>query len=433
MTNHRGLRKKIVPAPGAGAAMLLLLLQIALPGASIQSDGSSVAAAQQRAQQPQSRDIVGGALAAAAAAFATTTHEQRNYRVTVNIDARDSITQVLSVDWEADSGGTRDRKNGSLNVYACESQRLDEQTCTQILEGSPIPPHKNSGGLVLRVFPKSYFGQRFSTEPGQKLVRSVVESDDDDDDDDEKLPASTHEVSSQLEALPSILTITMPRRFSHFDKHIKRHLPEAEPISAWDAVSSSFLATATEMDRLGISTSRDRIFYRRQQISHLHQNYSFSRRASVGQIGRIISHMDAWARVATASLEYSLILEDDDARVLPTFRRKNIRALVESLDRRGKWHVCFIYQTPRDVASNGLTTERAPPEAAIDEPSEKRLAFSWSMLAYIVSHEGAQRLLELARQEPMSGGIDDLVSMWNQRDLLRAFTATTLDYFETSR
>ena len=243
-------------------------------------------------------------------------------------------------------------------------------------------------------------------------------------------------------------------------------MPETVSFAAWDGPAHP-VATANELGRLGVTLSDDTRIWGRRSFHHLHSNYSWAQKASSGQVNRAlllfaacalskqqeagrhtrtytqllfsriprpslilrqigctVSHIGAWARVAEASKEdvpYSIILEDD-AVVLPTFERNNVRALVDDLDQmEGEWHLCYIYLRPEDRGPGGPSRS--------SNSSHGPAQYSWSLLAYVVSHAGAQRLLELARSEPLIGPIDDVVSLWSQKGHLRAFSATTLNHF----
>ena len=58
--------------------------------------------------------------------------------------------------------------------------------------------------------------------------------------------------------------------------------------------------------------------------------------------------------------------------------------------------------------------------------------YSWSLLAYLVSHAGAERLLELAQSEPLYGPIDDMISHWEKRSLLNVAFPTRRDLGENA-
>ena len=131
-------------------------------------------------------------------------------------------------------------------------------------------------------------------------------------------------------------------------------------------------------------------------------------------------------------MPYSIILEDD-AVVLPTFQRENVRVLVDNLNRtEGEWHLCYVYLRPEDKAPDGPAPDARGESETMGSQRVRRAGYSWSLLAYVVSHAGAQRLLELARSEPLIGPIDDVVSLWSQKGHLRAFSATTLNHFENA-
>ena len=100
--------------------------------------------------------------------------------------------------------------------------------------------------------------------------------------------------------------------------------------------------------------------------------------------------LGAHCQLDPTEVPYALILEDD-AVVLPTFHRDTVRAMVGELDRGvgmknhssndSTWHVAYIYLRRRFPRSQRIRAEsvRAP------------RGYSWSLLAYLVSHAGAER------------------------------------------
>jgi GR25 family glycosyltransferase involved in LPS biosynthesis len=233
-------------------------------------------------------------------------------------------------------------------------------------------------------------------------------------------------------ALPRVFVIVLDedeRRVDHFRTHIARRLPEAEQFSAFNAKEDA-VGTAEALDRLRVTLSKSERSWLGQRVGGLQEGDAWVSTALAGQIGVTASQVGVWERVALSDPEevpYAVILEDD-ATLLPTFRRDTVRAMVDELDRgiwmddppsssssnsssssSDTWHVAYIYLRPEDF-----------PKVSDSEQNQlmRQGGYAWSLLAYVVSHAGAQRLLELARSEPLFGPIDDMISMWQQRGLV---------------
>ena len=133
-------------------------------------------------------------------------------------------------------------------------------------------------------------------------------------------------------------------------------------------------------------------------------------------------------------MPYAVIFEDD-AVLLQAFCRDIVRTMVEELDRGGAggknssssssddtaWHIAYIYLRPEDFPDVMDSDRRG-----LVRPG----GYSWSLLAYVVSHAGAERLLELAQSEPLYGPIDDMIGQWHQRGLVNVAFPTRRDFVE---
>ena len=125
--------------------------------------------------------------------------------------------------------------------------------------------------------------------------------------------------------------------------------------------------------------------------------------ALAGQIGVTASQISVWERIASSDpkeVPYAVIFEDD-AVLLKAFRRSIVRTMVDELDRGGAggknssssgsddtaWHIAYIYLRPEDFPEVMDSDRRG-----LVRPG----GYSWSLLAYAVSHAGAERLLRRA-------------------------------------
>ena len=238
-------------------------------------------------------------------------------------------------------------------------------------------------------------------------------------------------------ALPKVFVIVLTedaRRVDHFHKHLSRRLPEAEQFEALNAKEDP-VGTAQELDRLRVSLSTSAHRWRDHRVEGLRLDDAWVSTARTGEVGVTASQISVWERIANSDpteVPYALILEDD-AVVLPTFHRDTVRAMVDELDRGvgmknhssndSTWHVAYIYLRPEDF-----------PEVSESEQNQfvRPGGYSWSLLAYLVSHAGAERLLKLAQSEPLYGPIDDMISHWEKRSLLNVAFPTRRDLVENA-
>ena len=242
------------------------------------------------------------------------------------------------------------------------------------------------------------------------------------------------DASSALAKVFVIVLTEDERRVGHFRKHIARRLPEAELFKAFNGEKDA-LGTAEELHRLSVTLSKSVVHWFGQRIEGLRLDTAWASAARTGQVGVAASQISVWERIANSDpteVPYALILEDD-AVVLPTFHRDTVRAMVDELDRGvgmknhssrdSTWHVAYIYLRPEDF-----------PEVSESEQNQfvRPGGYSWSLLAYLVSHAGAERLLELAQSEPLYGPIDDMISQWQQRSLLNVAFPTRRDLVENA-
>jgi GR25 family glycosyltransferase involved in LPS biosynthesis len=152
--------------------------------------------------------------------------------------------------------------------------------------------------------------------------------------------------------LPKVFVIVLTAdegRMSHFDKHIRRHLPEAEQFEAFYAKKYP-VATAIELDRMGVTLSTSKRNWIGRILQGLQVDYSWVSTALVGEIGVLASQIGVWERVATSDpkeVPYALVLEDD-AVLLPSFHRDVVRNMVAELDQgvgtedsSSDWHVAY--------------------------------------------------------------------------------------------
>lgn len=113
-----------------------------------------------------------------------------------------------------------------------------------------------------------------------------------------------------------------------------------------------------------------------------------------GAIGCFLSHVEAWRVVASRGLARALVLEDDVG-----FTTGGVELISEALEELPQgWHVmlcgCFTCQTEMAVERVAGIARGAPPGRDISEhvrvPSQ-----TYGSQAYVVSLEGARKLLEL--------------------------------------
>ena len=177
-----------------------------------------------------------------------------------------SSDEVLTINWTVPSG----HRTEFVDVYVCASPQLAVESCTAVRSRLPTGPD-GRGGVSLHVlspFSRSQYKEVY--KEALERARGVLERD-----------AGATKPEGAL--LPSVLSITLPRRSEHFKEHIQHRLPEAVALAAWDGAANP-AATANELSRLGVALSSDAFILNRRLIPRLHLNYSWSHRAVPGQV-----------------------------------------------------------------------------------------------------------------------------------------------------
>ncbi len=122
-----------------------------------------------------------------------------------------------------------------------------------------------------------------------------------------------------------------------------------------------------------------------------------------GHIACTLSHISLWKKIVDEKLPYLFIFEDD---ALPHPRFKEIGA---------QWW----NKTPRDVDMVFVGNQMDPTNPQLLDPQNLIVRFpAFCLHSYIVTQEGAQRLLQLVQQEPILKMNDVQVMEWMARGLL---------------
>jgi predicted O-linked N-acetylglucosamine transferase (SPINDLY family)/GR25 family glycosyltransferase involved in LPS biosynthesis len=208
-----------------------------------------------------------------------------------------------------------------------------------------------------------------------------------------------------------VIVLDRERRVENFHE-IEKRLPGARRFPAIDAIRSRESAVVAAKN-LKITFAA---FWEAQATS--------------GQIGCAISHAMLWKEVSLSDTPWTLILEDDALPHRTLFTPVVSRIVKELESSVEKFDLAYLYVHPEHRPNSMEMVATYEELERIDSDGgqwTQKGYHTWCLLAYIVSKEGAQKLLKAIEDpnEDIYCPIDNWVSDLRERKILRTICPTT--------
>ncbi|XP_053328841.1 inactive glycosyltransferase 25 family member 3 [Spea bombifrons] len=177
-------------------------------------------------------------------------------------------------------------------------------------------------------------------------------------------------------AFDEIFLINLPRRPERRERMLRSLYEQEISCRILNAVDGSAL-NSSEIKRMGVNL-----------LPGFYDPFS-GRTLTKGEVGCFLSHFQIWQEIVDRQLDATLVFEDD-VRFGSFFKRKMVR-LMDGV-RRSQLDWDLIY-----IGRKQVTTDPEPPVA--DVPDLVVAGYSYWTLCYVISLQGAQKLLNA---EPLS-------------------------------